>query len=257
MSSAHIEIAEASNGAEALDQVRGERPDVVVLDVEMPGIDGLAVCVGLKADPATIDLPVVILTGGDIGEDEAAAAGADAFLRKPFSPLQLLAVIEQLAGGSVGVPFRGRPTGGVGDALLLYARDLRHVLEIERGQRTALQAAYAETVMVLANALESKDTGTGAHSQRVQRYASVVASHVGDQLQADPSVEYGFLLHDVGKIGIPDVILQKPGPLTSGERALMQTHTVLGQQMLGGVAYLQGEGLRIVRSHHERRDGDG
>jgi response regulator RpfG family c-di-GMP phosphodiesterase len=82
-------------------------------------------------------------------------------------------------------------------------------------------------------------------------------------LKADPEVvedlsaEYGFLLHDVGKIGIPDEILQKPGPLTDAERDLMQTHTLLGEQMLGGVAFLQGEGLRVVRSHHERWDGAG
>jgi HD-GYP domain-containing protein (c-di-GMP phosphodiesterase class II) len=73
----------------------------------------------------------------------------------------------------------------------------------------------------------------------------------------DPSIEYGFLLHDVGKIGIPDRILQKPGPLTDEERRQMQTHTVIGEQMLGGVAFLQGEGLQIVRSHHERWDGRG
>ena len=73
----------------------------------------------------------------------------------------------------------------------------------------------------------------------------------------DPSVEYGFLLHDVGKIGIPDNVLQKPGPLTPEERRLMQTHTVLGEQMLGGVAFLQGQGLLVVRSHHERWDGHG
>ena len=73
----------------------------------------------------------------------------------------------------------------------------------------------------------------------------------------EPSAEYGFLLHDVGKIGIPDNVLQKPGPLTRDERRLMERHTVLGEQMLGGVAFLRGAGLTIVRSHHERWDGDG
>ena len=73
----------------------------------------------------------------------------------------------------------------------------------------------------------------------------------------DQSTEYGFLLHDVGKIGIPDGILLKPGPLTEAERRRMETHTVLGEQMLGGVAFLHGEGLRVVRSHHERWDGTG
>ena len=115
-----------------------------------------------------------------------------------------------------------------------------------------------ETVSALASALESKDTGTRAHSQRVQSYASARAERVGDSsVTRDASAPYGFLLHDVGKIGIPDGILQKPGPLSPAERRRMQTHTVLGEAMLSGVAFLQGEGLRIVRSHHERWDGRG
>ena len=141
--------------------------------------------------------------------------------------------------------------------LLLYARDLRHLLEIERGQRVLLQNAYKETVAALASALESKDTGTRAHSQRVQRYALELARSLSPELLEDPSAEYGFLLHDVGKIGIPDRILLKPGPLNEGETRLMRTHTLLGEQMLGGVAFLQGQGLQIVRSHHERWDGGG
>ena len=142
--------------------------------------------------------------------------------------------------------------------MLLYARDLRHMLELERGQRQLLQSAYMETVSALASALESKDTGTRAHSQRVQSYATALAERVGNtDVSKDPSSAYGFLLHDVGKIGIPDGILQKPGPLSPAERRRMQTHTVLGEAMLSGVAFLQGEGLKIVRSHHERWDGRG
>jgi HD-GYP domain-containing protein (c-di-GMP phosphodiesterase class II) len=91
----------------------------------------------------------------------------------------------------------------------------------------------------------------------VQLYAVELAQEVAGELTEDPSAEYGFLLHDVGKIGIPDRILQKPGPLTHDERRMMQTHTVLGEQMLGGVAFLQGTGLEIVRCHHERWDGGG
>jgi ribonuclease P protein subunit RPR2 len=115
-----------------------------------------------------------------------------------------------------------------------------------------------ETVSALASALESKDTGTRAHSQRVQSYATALAKVVAEEnVVRDPSTPYGFLLHDVGKIGIPDGILQKPGPLSAPERRRMQTHTVLGEAMLSGVAFLQGEGLRVVRSHHERWDGRG
>jgi cyclic di-GMP phosphodiesterase len=103
----------------------------------------------------------------------------------------------------------------------------------------------------------SRRTPGRAHSQRVQRYATELASAVDPALLDDPAIEYGFLLHDVGKIGIPDQILTKPGALTTHERRLMETHTVLGEQVLSGVAFLQNEGVRVVRSHHERWDGSG
>jgi len=253
-----VELEEADNAPAATEAVRRHRPDVVVLDVRMPGGSGLDLCRDLKADPATDGISVVLLTGSNGGTSEAAtAAGADAFLRKPFSPLELLSIVERLTGGLHPVPFRASRAESVPEQLELYARDLRHLLEIERGQRLLLAEGYRETVTALATALESKDSGTGTHSQRVQRYANELARELGSELVDDPSAEYGFVLHDVGKIGIPDRVLQKPGPLSPEERALMQTHTVLGDQMLGGVAFLQGAGLEIVRSHHERWDGNG
>jgi cyclic di-GMP phosphodiesterase len=258
---ADVAVVEADGAAAARRKIRANRPDVIVLDVNMPGMTGLELSAVLKEAPETRDIPIVLLTGSDGGSVEAAkSAGADAFLRKPFSPLELLAVAERLAGGLYGVPFRATKKRGSGtdEELLLYARDLRHLLELERGQRELLQSAYMETVSALASALESKDTGTRAHSQRVQSYATALADAIdGHKLGRDPSTPYGYLLHDVGKIGIPDGILQKPGPLSAAERRRMQTHTVLGEAMLSGVAFLKGEGLKIVRSHHERWDGRG
>jgi response regulator RpfG family c-di-GMP phosphodiesterase len=258
---ADVAVVEADSAAAARRKIRANKPDVIVLDVNMPGMTGLELCALLKAEPATKDIPIVLLTGSDTGSADAAKkAGADAFVRKPFSPLELLAVAERLAGGLYGVPFRATKKRGSGpeEELLLYARDLRHLLELERGQRELLQSAYLETVSALASALESKDTGTRAHSQRVQSYATALANSIdGHRLTRDPSTPYGFLLHDVGKIGIPDGILQKPGPLSAAERRRMETHTVLGEAMLSGVAFLKGEGLKVVRSHHERWDGRG
>jgi ribonuclease P protein subunit RPR2 len=258
---ADVEVVETASAAEARRVIDETPPSVIVLDVHMPGKSGLEFCRELKDDPQTREIPVVLLTGSEDGTEAAAqAVGADAFVRKPFSPLELLSVAERLAGGLYGVPFHAskRQTHKPGEELLLYARDLRHMLELERGQRELLQSAYMETISALASALESKDTGTRAHSQRVQSYACALANGVADRaVSDDPSTQYGFLLHDVGKIGIPDGILQKPGPLSPAERRRMQTHTVLGEAMLSGVAFLQGEGLRIVRSHHERWDGRG
>jgi response regulator RpfG family c-di-GMP phosphodiesterase len=258
---ADVEVVEAESADVARRKIRAGRPDVVLLDVNMPGTSGLELCVELKNAPRTKAIPIVLLTGIEgTTNAEAKRAGAEAFVRKPFSPLELLSVAERLAGGLYGVPFRATKKRGAGpqEELLLYARDLRHLLELERGQRQLLENAYLETVSALASALETKDTGTRAHSQRVQSYATALAAAIAEEsVTRDESTPYGFLLHDVGKIGIPDGILQKPGPLSPAERRRMQTHTVLGEAMLAGIAFLKGEGLKIVRSHHERWDGRG
>jgi ribonuclease P protein subunit RPR2 len=251
-----IEVEEADSAEAAEKMIATRAPDVVVLDVGMPGMDGLTFCRKLKFDPVTSDIGIVLLTGSDRTEYVAEACGADAFLRKPFSPLELLNAVERIAGGLYEGPYR-TGSGPPEEQLILYAQDMRRLLEVERGQRALLQGAYRETVTALASALESKDTVTGAHSQRVQRYAIELAGGLDPALLEEESVEYGFLLHDVGKIGIPDKILMKKGSLSSSERRLLETHTVLGEQLLSGVALLQGQGLQIVRHHHERWDGRG
>ena len=252
-----IEVDEADSADLARERIAERRPDVVVLDVNMPGTDGLTFCRELKANPATSHIGVVLLTGSEGGTERAAeASGADAFLRKPFSPLDLLNAVERLAGGLYEGPFRSA-AGPPEEQLILYAQDLRRLLEVERGQRSLLQRAYRETVSALTGALESKDMGTGLHSQRVQKYAVELARGLEPALLEDQSVEYGFLLHDMGKIGIPDKILLKKGSLSTSERRLLETHTVLGEQLLSGVALLHGQGLEIVRHHHERWDGAG
>jgi putative two-component system response regulator len=253
-----VQVQEAASAERAAEILPRVRPDVVLLDISMPGMGGLEFCRRLKGDEATRGIKVLLLTGSQTStREQGEAAGADAYLVKPFSPLELLAVVERLAGGIHGVPFRATGRRDPEEQLLLYARDLRHLLEVERSQRILVQRAYEETVTALATALETKDTGTRAHSQRVQRYALTLADGVEPTLAGNQSASYGFLLHDVGKIGIPDEILQKPGPLTRAERGHMESHTVLGEQMLGGVAFLDGDGLRVVRSHHERWDGAG
>jgi putative two-component system response regulator len=249
-------VDEAETAARARAALAPRLPDLIILDVALPDLDGLSFCRVLKADPATAEIPVLILTGADLGTSEAARrARADGFVRKPFSPLELIAATERLLGRLDRELAPRDATKGAGQ-VQLYAQDLRHLLELERGQRALLQHAYRQTVGALAAALESKDIGTGAHSQRVLRYATELARAVDPALE-DPSAEYGFLLHDIGKIGIPDRILRKRGPLTRSERSVLQTHTLLGEQMLAGVPLLNGPGLGVVRSHHERWDGAG
>jgi response regulator RpfG family c-di-GMP phosphodiesterase len=253
---ADIEVAEADGAKSASAEIASRHPDVIMLDVAMPGMDGITFCRALKGDPFTATIPVVLLTGDATTESEGRGAGADAFLRKPFSPLELLTLAERLAAE----PDEG-PTLGVhareDKQLLLYAQDFRRLLELERGQRALLQNAYRETVVALARALDSKDGGTGAHSERVRLYAGTLTESIDPRLLDEPGLEYGFILHDIGKIGIPDTVLAKPGPLTESERRIVETHTILGEQMVGEAALLRGHGARVVRSHHERWDGTG
>jgi response regulator RpfG family c-di-GMP phosphodiesterase len=261
LESAEVTVAEAGSVREAEAEIVAARPDLIVLDLRMPGIGGTELCVRLKSAPATRDIPIVLLTGAEHEEARRAQqAGAEALVRKPFSPLELLAVVERLTQNGTRVPTT-HPRAVEGreeEELLLYARDLRHMLGVERRQRAQLESSYLQTVSALATALEWKDAGTHDHSLRVVRYALALLSTLDpDLVRNDRGVEYGFLLHDVGKIGIPDEILNKPGPLSPLERVRMQQHTLLGEEMLCGVALLNGEGLRVVRSHHERWDGGG
>jgi ribonuclease P protein subunit RPR2 len=254
---AHVTVEEAENATAAARSIAARHPDVIVLDVGMPGVDGITFCRGLKSDPRTRDIPVVLLTGDADAELAGWRAGASAFLRKPFSPLTLLTTVERLAA-RLGSTVQPPPVvTSKHEQLLLYAQDFRHLLELERGQRQLLEEAYRETVVALAHALESKDGGTGAHSERVRRYGTALARAVDPYLLEEPSLEYGFILHDVGKMGIPDAILGKREPLTESEQRLLRTHPVLGEQMVGKAALLRGHGVEVVRSHHERWDGSG
>jgi response regulator RpfG family c-di-GMP phosphodiesterase len=250
-----FELEEVASAEEAGEAARFWRPSVVLLDVTLPGMNGVAFAKQLTTQPVYGDPTVILLTGADVTTAEALGAGARAILRKPFSPLELIRLIDDaeeqqgdlLAGDS-------QPDA---EQLLVYARDLSRMIEVERRQRRLLQNAYRQTVAALADALEAKDPQTGLHAQRVQHYALTLTEGVDSGLLDDPSLEYGFLLHDVGKIGVPNQVLEKRGPLTTGEWELIQAHPSIGADILGDVTLLQGNGIDVVRSHHERWDGSG
>jgi response regulator RpfG family c-di-GMP phosphodiesterase len=251
-----FEVAEAEDAQRASELARFWRPTVVLLDVAMPGIDGLSFSGELKRKPAYGAPVVILLTGTELSSDDAKRAGADALLRKPFSPLELVTVIDRTTGADP-VDLTSLPGEAGSEQLLLYARDLGRLVEIERMQRKVVQDAYRETVIALANALEVKDMPTRVHSARVRDYAVQLTAAIEPRLLADPSLEYGFLLHDVGKLGVPEEVLAKPGALTPEELELMREHTVIGADILAEVTFLRGEGIKVIRSHHERWDGTG
>ena len=250
-----FELEEVASAEEAAEAARFWRPSVVLLDVTLPGMDGLAFSGQLTRQPAYGNPTVILLTGAELTNSEARAAGAHAILRKPFSPLELIRLIDE-----VEEPAEELLVGETepdAEQLLVYARDLSRMIEVERAQRRLLQNAYRQTVAALADALEAKDPQTGLHAQRVQHYALTLAEGVAPSLLDDPSLEYGFLLHDVGKIGVPNQILQKRAPLNGSEWKMIRTHPTIGAEILGEVTLLQGNGIDVVRSHHERWDGKG
>ncbi len=147
--------------------------------------------------------------------------------------------------------------------LLVFARELNEVIAEERSRRAdaemalrALQDSYFEMVRTLATVVEMKDATTRSHLDRTYQYALRLARRIDAELAQDPAIGYGFILHDIGKIGIPEAILNKPGPLTDDERAIMETHPVIGVQLVSPIKFL-GQATHIIREHHERWDGKG
>jgi ribonuclease P protein subunit RPR2 len=137
-----------------------------------------------------------------------------------------------------------------------YASDLRETFKSERERAEELGASYVATVRALTNAVEARDAYTGKHAERVAAYGIELAGRIDAELAANPQVEFGFLLHDVGKVAIPDGILHKPQPLAAAERTLMRRHAVIGYEIVSDITFLA-EAAKIVRSHHERWDGSG
>jgi ribonuclease P protein subunit RPR2 len=137
-----------------------------------------------------------------------------------------------------------------------YAADLRETFKEERARAQELHRSYMATVRALSNAVEARDAYTGKHAERVAAYGLLIARSIGLPLTEAPEIEFGFLLHDIGKVAIADAILYKPGPLTDKERALMAQHPVIGAEIVHGIEFL-GEATEVVRHHHERWDGNG
>jgi ribonuclease P protein subunit RPR2 len=137
-----------------------------------------------------------------------------------------------------------------------YAADLREVFKQERARAQELRRSYRATVRALSNAVEARDAYTGKHAERVTAYGMELARAVGISLEESPQIEFGFLLHDIGKVAVPDAILFKTSRLTDEEYTLIAQHPVVGAEILRDVDFL-GEGKLVVRHHHERWDGTG
>ncbi len=233
------QIQTASNGIEALERASALQPDLVLLDVMMPGIDGYEVCRRLRDDAQLCDVPIVILSALD-GRDarvKGIEAGADDFLSKPVDGLELRARVTTIL------------------RLNRSKKLIRQAVVIAQAH-AELQDAYEETLNGWVRALDLRDNETEGHSQRVALLTVAFGRSMGFAEGTLTHLRRSALLHDIGKIGVPDAILHKPGPLTDAEWVIMRRHPKLAYDMLVPIAYLR-PALDIPYCHHERWDGSG
>ncbi len=218
-------VTEAGNGPTALAQVAENPPDIILLDVSMPGMDGFEVCRRLKADEDTRLIPVVFVTALDDRRAKLMGieAGGDDFLTKPFDQLQLSARVRSLVHQK------------------RLNEDLDHA---------------SEALFSIARTVESRDPHTGDHCERLSLLAQAFGEYLDLTTAQIRDLVWASYLHDIGKVGIPDSVLLKTGPLSEAEQAIMRQHVFFGEEICRPLRTMSGV-LPIIRHHHERWDGSG
>jgi putative two-component system response regulator len=247
------EVDRVDCGKDGLAYVKEKHPDLVLLDLVMPDMDGFEVARRIRAETSGSSVAVVMITGRDVPREKTTAleAGADDLLSKPICIPELLARVRSALNAK-----------SHRDQL----EDERSYLALEVARQTAAlrkafdesSAASKEIIRRLAKAAEFRDDDTGAHVERVSRYAEVIASAMGRSESDCQLLRLAATMHDVGKIGVPDEILRTPGGLTEDERQVMERHAEIGAQILHGssIELIQLAEV-IARSHHEWWNGEG
>jgi response regulator RpfG family c-di-GMP phosphodiesterase len=250
-----IDVDTAHHVVQAERVLLDRTPDAILLDIGLPGIDGLFYCTRLRENPATSVIPILATSNSGTAGESALAAGASAFLHKPFDLLELLTTI----GSTIGIrPLARAFAADLPDEVATkHLARLLELIELRRRRHEALDRTFRESLAGLATLLEIRGLETSAHTERVAAYAMQLTIDVAPSLSDDAGLQWGFVLHDVGKIGLPDRLVLEHGPLQADESRALEEHTTIGEQLLADVPLLHGEGLRVVRSHHERWDGTG
>jgi len=247
--SEEFDCQKAGSAEQALARLQESEFQLVISDITMPGMSGLEMIPHIKNfSPNTV---VVMISGMQTVESAIGALrrGAFDYLMKPFDLRQVEAVVKRALEHHELIVAKQR-----------YENHLEELVE----QRTAeldraldsLEEAYRSTLKALTTALETRDQETHGHSERVVSYSLRLGREYGLNREELKALEFGSLLHDIGKIGVPDSILRKPGKLTEEEWVLMREHPMHGQQILRGIEFLQGA-ARVVAQHHEKWDGTG
>jgi putative two-component system response regulator len=243
-----------SNGAAAVEAVVKNWPDLILLDISMPEMDGFQVCELLKQKPLIKDIPIIFLSGLNAYEDKIRGfhAGGVDYITKPFH-------FEEV---------QARVNNHLSLSALRHKLEYQRLIEKEVSERLEAQQA---TIFALAKLAEHRDDDTGTHLERVREYCKLLAEELGSHSSYAGSISANFVkciqhaspLHDIGKVAIPDSILKKPGKLTMEEFEIMKTHTIIGSENMQAVFnhYANnpfiGMGIEIALYHHERWDGSG
>ncbi|MBD2162926.1 two-component system response regulator [Calothrix membranacea FACHB-236] len=219
------EVIEADSGAMAVEIVKEKQPDLILLDVMMPGMDGFEVCQILKQNEHTRLIPVIFITALNDRRSRIRGieVGADDFLTKPFDRVELIARVKSLV----------------------------------RQKRLNEDLDHAEQVLFsVAMAIESRDPNTGDHCERLQKLGQAFGEYLNLTRNQIKDLMWGGYLHDIGKVGIPDAVLLKKGKLTAEEWEIMRQHVVIGEKICQPLRSMRGV-IPIIRHHHERWDGSG
>ncbi len=231
-------------GADAIKFLHENRPDLMLLDIHMPGMDGFETIAAIKEDQATADIPVIFLTADDDSNAETRGleAGAMDFIKKPFVPEVLL--------------LRVRHTIDLVRLQTNLSCEVKRKTQEVTEQNERLERMSMQIVKALSGAIDAKDTYTNGHSTRVAEYSREIARRAGFPKEAQDSIYMMGLLHDVGKIGVPDAIINKPAKLSDEEYAVIRSHPVMGSDILANITEFPMLSTG-AKWHHERYDGKG
>lgn len=233
------DLVMAENGLQAIEKAKKHLPDVILLDLMMPGMTGFEVCQHIRNDPQLAEIPIIVLTALDDRESMLTAlkSGADDFISKPFDRHELRARL-------IGITRLNR-----------YHKLIEERAKLKEANAQLL-SAYEATIEGWSRALDLRDKETEGHSQRVTKLTVDLAAEFGMNEEQLLHIRRGALLHDIGKLGVPDAILHKTGLLTDEEWVIMHKHPQFAYNMLHSVEYLR-PALDIPFCHHEKWDGSG
>ena len=244
LSAEQMRVSCLKSGEDALAFLKNNRPDLILLDVHMPGMDGFEALASIRAGKETANIPVIFLTADDDSSTETRGlkAGAEDFIKKPFVPEVLLLRVRHTID------------------LIRLQTDLSHEVDKKTQevlqQKEKLERISMQIVTALSGAIDAKDAYTNGHSTRVAKYSREIARRAGFEEKMQDDIYMMGLLHDVGKIGIPDSIINKPAKLTDEEYEIIKSHSVMGAKILKNITEFPK--LTVgARWHHERYDGKG